>query len=212
MLYDEALDIANSFGKYQIFLVFTVGLALASELTIGNFVYVFISAVPDHSCFIPGFNLQNLTHGLQKNVSIPVEEDGTFSRCKMFDLKNTSLVEAMHANSQETPDLVTVDCKHGWTYDRSVYKSSITTDWDLVCQKRSIATVSQSVFMTALGLGAITSGYVSDNIGRRRTLQIFVVFQSLSFVASAFSVNIFMFIIFAGRLIQRAHAFRHGAR
>ena len=58
------------------------------------------------------------------------------------------------------------DCKR-WVYDNSVYESTVVTEWDLVCDRKPMLSMLQSILMLGGIAGALTGGKLSDKFGRR---------------------------------------------
>ena len=57
-------------------------------------------------------------------------------------------------------------CKR-WVYDNSVYESTVVTEWDLVCDRKPMLSMLQSILMLGGIAGALTGGKLSDKFGRR---------------------------------------------
>ncbi|XP_064460231.1 organic cation transporter protein-like [Ornithodoros turicata] len=53
------------------------------------------------------------------------------------------------------------------SYDRTVYRKTLTEEYDLVCGRTWVRTVVQSSVMAGVMLGTVAFGYVSDRRGRR---------------------------------------------
>ncbi|XP_017073239.1 organic cation transporter protein [Drosophila eugracilis] len=71
--------------------------------------------------------------------------------------------------SCETPN-VTDPCSDACTetkFDTSVFKSTIITEWDLTCDKKNLASMSQSLVMFGILVGSIVFGVIADRCGRR---------------------------------------------
>lgn len=49
-----------------------------------------------------------------------------------------------------------------WEYNRSVFTSTIATEWDLVCDKAPLANLAQTVFMFGVLLGNVFFGMAAD--------------------------------------------------
>ncbi|XP_030372851.1 organic cation transporter protein [Scaptodrosophila lebanonensis] len=58
------------------------------------------------------------------------------------------------------------DCEEA-KFDTSVFKSTIITEWNLTCNKKSLASMSQSIVMVGIMFGSMFFGMVADRCGRR---------------------------------------------
>ncbi|XP_071059375.1 solute carrier family 22 member 7-like isoform X1 [Pseudochaenichthys georgianus] len=116
-------------------------------------------------------------------VGIPVQEDGTPNSCQMFAEPQYHLL----LNSSSTTELPTVPCQNGWVYDNNNFKSTLATEWDLVCDKRIMNRATASIFFLGVMFGATAFGYLSDRFGTMLT----TVFG----FASAFSYNFTLFAV-----------------
>ena len=69
----------------------------------------------------------------------------------------------------------------------SATRSSIVSEWELVCDKSSSAKMTMSAFMTGVMIGAFVMGKFADNYGRRTCLMVttlgIIVFNTVSAVA-----------------------------
>ncbi|KAI9525358.1 hypothetical protein NQZ68_005904 [Dissostichus eleginoides] len=74
--------------------------------------------------------------------------------------------------SSSMTELPTVPCQNGWVYDNNIFKSTLATEWDLVCDKRRMNRATASIFFSGVMFGAAAFGYLSDRFGRKRTLLI----------------------------------------
>lgn len=61
-------------------------------------------------------------------TSIPVEEDGTFSKCRMYDRDYS---QASYDGFSDKD--ATVACTHGWDYDYSQYINTVVTEVRQIC-------------------------------------------------------------------------------
>ncbi|XP_073329784.1 solute carrier family 22 member 7-like [Pagrus major] len=192
MKFDNILAEVNGFGKFQlrmILLMLAARLALPFHYLLNNF----IAAVPSHHCDITSLDygeaFRNLSHEERLIVSIPVQEDGTLSSCQMFAEPQYHLL----INSSNTTDLPTVPCQNGWKYDNTTFKSTLATEWDLVCDKRGLNKASATIFFIGVMFGAAVFGYLSDRFGRKRALLVSYVTTTVFGFASAFSSSFIMF-------------------
>ncbi|KAM3623468.1 uncharacterized protein V6R79_011628 [Siganus canaliculatus] len=154
-----------------------------------------MAAVPSHHCNITALDgggfLGNLTPEEKLVVGIPAEQDGTPSSCQMFSKAQYQYLSG--ANSSE--DAQTVQCQNGWVYDNSTFKSTLATEWDLVCSRKGMNKATATAFFIGVMLGAPLFGFLSDRFGRRRLLLVSYLSSMIFAVLSAFSSSYTMFVI-----------------
>ena len=131
MIFEELLEEVGSFGRYQkcmFTLVCTAGIVTA----FCNLSIVFLAANPNHWCEVPLAKRLNLSDDVFMNLTIPMETRKgklQYSQCKMYDL-NYSTISAADVDdvmAEDRSGLPTKSCGD-WTYDSSVYTSSIVTE------------------------------------------------------------------------------------
>lgn len=49
-----------------------------------------------------------------------------------------------------------------WDYDRSEVGNTIISEWDLICDKASLTTLSEVAFLISVGVGGVLGGWFSD--------------------------------------------------
>ncbi|XP_049872509.1 organic cation transporter protein-like [Pectinophora gossypiella] len=80
-------------------------------------------------------------------------------------------------------------------YDQSTIVSSVTSEWNLICDRTSLASLSQSMLQVGILAGSLVYGYVSDRYGRKiSTINAFF-FTALFGVLAAVSPQLWMFIV-----------------
>ncbi|KAJ8361576.1 hypothetical protein SKAU_G00181010 [Synaphobranchus kaupii] len=103
---------------------FVPRIALPFNFLLNNF----MAAIPDHHCDIGGLDdgeyFMNLTQDQRLTVSIPAEDDGSLSSCKMFREPQFHLLY----NSSNATEIPAVPCQYGWVYDTSTFSSTLATE------------------------------------------------------------------------------------
>ncbi|KAJ8361570.1 hypothetical protein SKAU_G00180950 [Synaphobranchus kaupii] len=185
MKFEHVLAETDGFGRFQIMivcLVFVARLTLPCQFLVHNF----IAAVTDHRCDIDGLDdgevFVNLTQDQRLTVSIPAEKDGSLSSCKMFREPQFHLLY----NSSNTTEIPAVSCQYGWVYDTSTFSSTLATEWDLVCDKRSLNKATATIFFVGVMIGAVVFGSLSDRFG------IALTYYGISFNITGFGMNIYL--------------------
>ncbi|XP_074486061.1 solute carrier family 22 member 7-like [Sebastes fasciatus] len=194
MKFENILADINGFGRFQIMIIvisFIGRFTMPCHFMLNNF----IAAVPSHHCDISSLDdggvFRNLSLAERLAVSIPVQADGTPNSCQMFAEPQYHLL----LNSSNMTELPTVPCQNGWVYDNTTFKSTLTTEWDLVCDRRGKNKATATIFFVGVMFGAVTFGSLSDRFGRRIMLLVSYVTGMIFAVASAFSTSYVMFAV-----------------
>ncbi|XP_076848225.1 solute carrier family 22 member 7-like [Brachyhypopomus gauderio] len=195
MKFESVLAETDGFGRYQIAL--TILLVFPRITLPCHFLlYNFIGAIPSHHCAITSLDddwiFENLTQEQRLTVSIPKQEDGAFASCHMFPEPQFHLLN----NSTNTTALPVVQCPHGWEYDNSTFKSTLVTEFNLVCQTKGLTKASISIFFAGVMFGSVIYGILSDKYGRKTMLLVSYVTSLVFSTASAFSTGFIMFTVF----------------
>ncbi|XP_038569260.1 solute carrier family 22 member 7-like [Micropterus salmoides] len=192
MKFENMLAEVDGFGRFQlrtILLMVIPRVTLPFHFLLNNF----IAAVPSHHCDISSLDdggiFRNLSQAERLVVSIPLQDDGTPNSCQMFAEPQYHLL----LNSSNITALPTVPCQTGWVYDNTTFKSTLATEWDLVCDQRRLNRATATIFFMGVMLGAAVFGYLSDRFGRRRMLLVSYMTTTFFGFASAFSYNLSMF-------------------
>ncbi|KAL1433554.1 hypothetical protein MTO96_012388 [Rhipicephalus appendiculatus] len=144
----------------------------------------------DHWCKPPdGFNISAAEW---KRIAIPMETDGRFSRCRVYDRCKPPAEHDTSVNHQDidavTPaaelwysrcftdqdqdnnSTLAVPCE-AWDYDPNTAESSAISTWNMVCDRRlmRLVLVSMQSFGSVVGLFLV--GAFADFIGRKTVLQ-----------------------------------------
>nr|XP_038028437.1 solute carrier family 22 member 6-A-like [Anas platyrhynchos] len=164
MAFADLLEHVGGMGRFQVASVILLAmpvLMMASHNLLQNFT----AATSDHHCRLHWeANATSLDPQDLLRVSVPRGE-----RCRRFVKPQWWLLEA-NGSAPNDSWLETEPCHDGWTYDRSVFTSTIITEWDLVCSSRGLKQLAQSLYMAGVLVGGIVFGGLSDRFGRRSLL------------------------------------------
>ncbi|XP_036619746.1 solute carrier family 22 member 8-like [Trichosurus vulpecula] len=189
MTFSEILERVGSLGPFQILHVLLLSFPvffMASH----NLLQIFTAATPTHHC-VPAHNASSLASAL------PIGPNGAPDRCLRFSHplldgplgpSNTSLPNGTWGHTEP--------CLDGWIYDRSMFASTIVTEWDLVCDFRQLKEMAQSMYMAGILIGGIVFGSLSDRFGRKPILTLSYLFLAISGTCSAVSHNFLTYTIF----------------
>jgi len=87
-------------------------------------------------------------------------------------------------------------CTNGWTYNRTWFPETLTTQFNLVCNEDWLITLQQSIFMLGILFGVFISGVISDRFGRKLTI-IGLTCGVFAFgIAASYAHTFILFIIF----------------
>nr|XP_057942632.1 organic cation/carnitine transporter 2-like isoform X2 [Doryrhamphus excisus]XP_057942633.1 organic cation/carnitine transporter 2-like isoform X2 [Doryrhamphus excisus]XP_057942634.1 organic cation/carnitine transporter 2-like isoform X2 [Doryrhamphus excisus] len=192
--YDADTAFLGEWGGFQLRLVLLLCITMIPNGYCGLSI-IFVAGTPAHRCRVPEHGL-NLT-AAWRNVSIPLQEDQQPAKCSRYRL------EALLAFSEEgvLPSEVNLSsvpqegCLDGWEYDRSVYASTIVSDWDLVCEDQWKNPLTSSLFFCGVLVGSFLSGQLSDRFGRKRVLFFTLASQTTLAFIQVFSPSWMVFCI-----------------
>ncbi|XP_074673545.1 solute carrier family 22 member 7 isoform X2 [Strix aluco] len=162
MKFEDLLLEIGGFGRFQIFILFILCLPRIN-LPMHFLLHNFLAATPSHHCAIPHQEaFVNLTMEEVLLISIPQEPDGTYSSCEMFSQPQFHLL--LNSSLQPENNSIIQHCQHGWVYDHSQFTSTISTQWDLVCEQRGLNQATATFFFIGVTVGAVIFGYLSDSM------------------------------------------------
>ncbi|KAK3879574.1 hypothetical protein Pcinc_015861 [Petrolisthes cinctipes] len=131
-----------------------------------------------HSCLVAPVEIKELT--------VPKDETtGKFAKCKMYQVNFTQVVGGNLSGPD--PTWPTTTCINGWTYDFSLYYSTITSQLNWVCEEDWKPSLSQSLFFVGAFMASPVLGWASDRWGRLPIIVATNVMGGAAGVASAFT-------------------------
>ncbi|XP_069501073.1 solute carrier family 22 member 20-like [Ambystoma mexicanum] len=172
MTFNDLLESIGGVGNFQILHTFVLLLPTCVVFS-HNVLQIFTVAVPGHHCRLPPdanwTGSANGTSGLSERglllVSIPLDGNSQPEKCWRYASPQWRLLQTNTTAANITQEH-TVPCTEGWTYDHSVFSSTIVTEWNLVCDQRPMRQVAQTIYMAGMMLGAVTFGSLADRYGR----------------------------------------------
>ncbi|XP_044304646.1 solute carrier family 22 member 6-A-like [Varanus komodoensis] len=174
MTFAELLEQVGGMGRFQVLnvamLCFPVVMMAAH-----NLLQNFTAAMPGHRCRISA----NDTCGVDGDApgrcgellraTIPTDGGRMLQKCRRFITTQWPVLDR-NFTGLEAPGAELEPCLDGWTYEGSVFASTIVTEWDLVCDFRNLQQMAQSIYMAGVLLGAVVFGGLSDKFGRKALL------------------------------------------
>ncbi|XP_066426761.1 solute carrier family 22 member 6 [Molothrus aeneus] len=164
MAFASLLEHVGGMGRFQVLSVLLLSLPVLMMAS-HNLLQNFTAATSEHRCRPrPGANASGLDPEALLRVWVPRGE-----RCRRFVTPQWWLLEANGSEPTNSSWPETEPCGDGWSYDRSVFTSTIITEWDLVCSSRGLKQLAQSLYMAGVLVGGVFGG-LSDRFGRRSVL------------------------------------------
>ncbi|XP_043208462.1 organic cation transporter protein-like [Amphibalanus amphitrite] len=153
--FEEILRLAGDGGLWQV-LVFVWSVIGGLMTGAHNVSSAFVGGEPEHRCALPGELANETASEEQLHLWLPYNNaTGRPASCERWD--------AAGGNR-------TLGCDVGWVYSRERFHSTIVSEWDLVCGRRWMMSTVQASYMFGIFCGAMISGVLSDQFGRRRAV------------------------------------------
>ncbi|KAH9505323.1 hypothetical protein Btru_058343 [Bulinus truncatus] len=163
---------------------------------------IFILAVPDHRCSIPG--LDNDTYTLHTDLQWSLFNHTVFwadadrnnvwgsGQCHVLANRTSNDVDAEDGDSPNSRNVVKCD---KWTYDRSTFSETFVSQNNWVCDSRDLRSHSNMIYMAGVLFGSFVCGVMSDRIGRKKTIMLATVCHAGASIGIAFAPNFIAFAI-----------------
>ncbi|XP_074506506.1 solute carrier family 22 member 13-like [Sebastes fasciatus] len=188
--FGEILRNIGEFGLFQKITLFALSFPNVIFAFLLSSVF-FIQSDPERHCKTDWI-LQtdsNLTTEEQLNLTLPREEDGTFSRCRMFVPVDWDIGAIREYGLNDT-----TGCQNGWVYFNTLYEATIVTDFDLVCDRANLLEVARAMLMAGILLGCLLFGPFAESFGRKRATQIPVILMLIFTVTTGLCPNFYLYL------------------
>ncbi|XP_015930794.1 organic cation transporter protein isoform X2 [Parasteatoda tepidariorum] len=191
---EEFTDIVGGHGKWQMKMYFFCFLCSWPHC-FHNLIMTFFAPNVDHWCARPPDMLAaNISANEWRNQSIPL----VVNRAGLIQKSQCTLYKSILVNGSlfvpSTSESAAESCK-SWEYDDSFYKSTMVDDWDLVCDREWLISVSKTVYMVAFLIAATLCGQLSDKFGRRPVMIVCVCLFLIAGLLTLLSRNFMMFVV-----------------
>ncbi|XP_074842427.1 solute carrier family 22 member 13-like isoform X2 [Carettochelys insculpta] len=130
----------------------------------------------------------NMTKEEQLNLTIPRSPPGSYEECQMYTPVEKDIDSILKYGLNATEK-----CRKGWVYPAE-QEQTLVTQFDLVCDRKELSNISQSILMLGFLLGAVISGTVSDRIGRRPVALLSLLVMGAFGVGTAFAPNFYIYM------------------
>ncbi|XP_065291728.1 solute carrier family 22 member 7-like [Dermacentor albipictus] len=164
-------------GKFQWIILFCTQLAVFCN-AVHAVAMTTLARPVDHWCRPPA-GYGDLPPEVWKNSSIPVQEDGSYSRCFRYAGVNSSS---------------TVPCDAGWDYAASIH-TSVVAQWDLVCHRRWILIAMTASYMGSAAVALPLTGVAADRVGRAPVLAVALLVLIVAGTTLTFATTLLVFAI-----------------
>lgn len=194
--YEDTTAFLGQWGRFQKEVFFLICLSILTN-GLGVFSIVFLADTPAHHCRIPEVNLTVDWYG----AIIPIEvvdgkqEQSRCSRYKLDVVRNLSAQGLVPGRDVNLTDLEQEGCVDGWSYSKDIYRSTLVSEFDLVCSEEWKKPFTSTVFFLGVLSGCFISGPLSDRFGRKPVFFATMAIQAVFVFVAVFSSTWLVFAI-----------------
>uniref|UniRef100_UPI00358ED4F8 solute carrier family 22 member 6-B-like n=1 Tax=Myxine glutinosa TaxID=7769 RepID=UPI00358ED4F8 len=198
MAFSKLLKTVGDSGRFQLINSIILCIPLLM-IPAHHLIQNFSAATPRHHCRVPWIENAtleatrdtpwNLSKEDLLRVAIPWEHD-SLSRCSRFVRPQWQLLL-----NDSADDVEIEGCLDGWEFDSSDFRSTIVTEWNLVCDKQAMKRMAQSVYMGGVLVGGFLLGGLADKIGRRSVMVTSNFLVGVSGITAAFAPTFALYTV-----------------
>uniref|UniRef100_A0A6Q2X1T7 Solute carrier family 22 member 6 n=1 Tax=Esox lucius TaxID=8010 RepID=A0A6Q2X1T7_ESOLU len=190
MAFADLLEQVGSTSRFQVIQVTLLSMPILMMAS-HNLLQNFVASVPPHHCNAPrNLSLSSLSQEQTLLITVPRDKNGRPEKCQRYAAPQWHLLRG-NGTSTELQG-----CKDGWEYHMGEMSSTIISEWDLVCDFRSLKETGQTIYMGGVLLGSVIFGGLSDRFGRRFLLLFSNLLMAVGGTCAAFSPSFPVFCVF----------------
>ncbi|XP_063704985.1 carcinine transporter-like [Culicoides brevitarsis] len=170
-IFDRIMELVGNDGKFQNRFNFLFNFFVCLFVSMSYMNIVMVLNEPDHWCHVPGRELTNYSIEEWRERVLPTELDNkkkmSFSRCKMYNLTTTEILELDTHERLNISDEHHISCTNGFDYNKTWYEETVVSKEDWVCDDALYVTNTFSFNRLGEVVGTLIFGQLGDTIGRR---------------------------------------------
>ncbi|XP_078488593.1 organic cation transporter-like protein [Ciona intestinalis] len=203
--FSDVIDYVAGNGFFYLFLIFLVN-GCNIPVAMMHTSAVFISNTPKFRCYIDEIDNPNhrWNHNVTRNnityIFLPWREGKqSYDSChrKIYNTSscNEANIECIRGLVETNASYTSETCNGSYVFDQSVFKSTTVTEWNLVCDRTTLKTISTSIYFLGVFFGSVIGGVLSDKFGRIFVLRIASVISAIIIALNGISPNIYVFYL-----------------
>uniref|UniRef100_A0A8C3FQY0 Major facilitator superfamily (MFS) profile domain-containing protein n=1 Tax=Chrysemys picta bellii TaxID=8478 RepID=A0A8C3FQY0_CHRPI len=187
MSFAELLDHVGGMGRFQIIYAILLPIPVFM-LASHNLLQNFTAATSEHHCHVH-ININNTPY---TNLTGNNQQPEKYHR---FVTTQWQLLDS-NATVTNLTELETEPCADGWAYDKSIFTSTIITEWDLVCDSRQLKQMAQSIYMAGILQGLFLGESGISSRKREVMVSLYLALMAVTGTSTAFSPSFTAYCIF----------------
>ncbi|CAG5128413.1 unnamed protein product [Candidula unifasciata] len=155
--------------------------------------YTYIILVFNH--VIMAFHGTSVPHKCTLDTSVYQDNSTTTQNPGHKQLNNVSFSRCSATHTYSDGQNETVQCSYGqWTYYPVYGETNIVSQFDLVCERKYLASLANTIYFVGVMVGGLLFGDLADRFGRL-PIMLFTLYSSVILgIVTAFSVTYTMFV------------------